>query len=160
MYLPEAGSSMGFDQQQQRSFPCQIESLPLWIGHAGDSRAFRDIFASGIRAIVQLALEEPPVQPPRELVYLRFPLLDGPGNDPQLLHLVIDVTAMLVQRKVPTLVCCGAGMSRSPVIAAAALTTTLGLPFEKCLGKMLEGRPADVSPGLLAEVRAALGDQN
>jgi hypothetical protein len=110
----------------------------------------------GIRVLVQLGIEEPPVQPPRELVYLRFPLLDGPGNDPDLLGLAIHLVAALIQQRIPTIVCCGAGMSRSPAVAAAALSVALDSPFGECLRKVLEGRPADVSPGLLADVRAAL----
>ncbi len=64
----------------------QIKPHAIWIGHAGDGRAFRDIFDNGIRAIVQLAMEEPPIQTPRELVYLRFPLIDGAGNGRDILR--------------------------------------------------------------------------
>ena len=100
----------------------QIKPHPIWIGHAGDGRAFRAIFDAGIRAIVQLAVEEPPIQPPRELIYQRYPLLDGEGNDRAVLRLAIEAVAGLMEAVVPTLVCCGAGMSRSPGIAAAALS--------------------------------------
>ena len=84
---------------------------------------FREILDKGIKAIVQLAMEEPPLQPPRELVYLRFPLLDGTGNDPNMLHLAISCVATLIRQGTPTLVCCGGGMSRSPAVVAAALST-------------------------------------
>src|SRR5438128_271779 len=93
----------------------------LWLGHAGDGRDFRRLFDSGIKALIDLAMEEPPTQPPRELIYCRFPLLDGAGNDAQLLLLATQTVMALLQRHVPTLVCCANGMSRSPAIAAAAL---------------------------------------
>jgi hypothetical protein len=64
----------------------QIKPHLVWVGHAGDGRAFQSIFANGIRAIVQLAIEEPTIQAPRELVYMRFPLLDGEGNDRDLIR--------------------------------------------------------------------------
>jgi hypothetical protein len=130
----------------------QITPYPLWVGHAGDGRAFQEIFGRGIKAIVQLALEEPPLQSPRELVYLRFPLLDGSGNAPTVLHLAISCVATLMQHGTPTLVCCGAGMSRSPAIVAAALATVEGADVELCLRRIIESHPADVSPGLWEEV--------
>jgi hypothetical protein len=66
----------------------QIYPYPIWVGHAGDGRAFQDVFGKEIRAIVQLAAEEPALAPPRDLIVYRFPLLDGAGNDPDLLHLL------------------------------------------------------------------------
>ena len=58
----------------------QIQPHRLWVGHAGDSRDFRALFGAGIEAVVQLAVDEPTVATPRELVSCRFPLLDGIGN--------------------------------------------------------------------------------
>lgn len=81
----------------------QITPYRLWVGHAGDGRAFQAVFDKGIKVIVQLALEEPPLQPPRELVYLRFPLLDGSGNDLNLLRPAINCVAILLKEGSPTL---------------------------------------------------------
>src|SRR5258708_1657799 len=75
----------------------------------------------GLEAVVRRAGEDPPLQPPRELIYCRFPLLDGSGNRGELLSVAVRTVGTLLERKLPTLVCCGAGMSRSPAIAAAAL---------------------------------------
>jgi protein-tyrosine phosphatase len=136
----------------------QIMPHPIWIGHAGDGRAFRAIFDAGIRAVVQLAVEEPPIQPPRELIYQRYPLLDGEGNDRAVLRLAIDAVAGLIQAGIPTLVCCGAGMSRSPSIAAAALSAAFRLDLEEALRTVVQHRPADVSPALLHEIKATLLD--
>jgi protein-tyrosine phosphatase len=130
----------------------QITPYPLWIGHTGDSRAFREVFERGIKVIVQLALEEPPLQPPRELIYLRFPLLDGNWNDANLLHLAIRCVAVLMQRGMPTLVGCGAGMSRSPAIVAAALATVEHAELEECLERVTQLHPADLSPGFWEDV--------
>ena len=49
----------------------------------------RIFLKAGIEAIVQVALEELPLQPPRELVYLRFPLSDGGCNHAELINLAI-----------------------------------------------------------------------
>src|SRR5262245_49366595 len=99
----------------------QIQPHYLWLGHAGDGRNAAEMFRLEIQAVVQLALEEPVLSLPREILYFRVPLIDGPGNAPELLALAVNMTARLVALKVPTLVCCGAGLSRSPAIAAAAL---------------------------------------
>ena len=59
------------------------EVLPerLWIGNALDARNPRSLFDAGIAAVVDLAYEEEPAVLPRRMVYCRFPLIDGEGND-------------------------------------------------------------------------------
>ena len=95
--------------------------IPLWLGHAADAQDFKRILDLEITALVQLAAEEAPLQPPRELIYCRFPLVDGPGNDASLLSLAITTLANLLEKRKSVLVCCGAGLSRSPAVAAAVL---------------------------------------
>ena len=130
----------------------QIFPRRLWIGHAGDGRDFQNIFDNDIKAIVQLATEEPPLQPPRELIYLRFPLVDSSGNDPFILDLAISCVTTLIQKEMPTLVCCSGGMSRSPAIVAAALAAVEHVDYEASLKWIIESHPADVSPGLWQEI--------
>jgi hypothetical protein len=60
----------------------QIVPYPLWVGHAGDARDTGALLATGLLAVVDLALAEPPVPVTRELAYCRFPMVDGPGNPP------------------------------------------------------------------------------
>lgn len=121
----------------------------LWIGNASDRR---DATSFGIEAVVDLALEEPPAQYPRALVYCRFPLIDGAGNSTAVLQAAIETTAVFVRSQVPTLVSCGAGMSRSPAIIAAALATIEGCSLHAALLRVAGSQPHDVSPGFLAEV--------
>jgi protein-tyrosine phosphatase len=132
----------------------QILPYYLWLGHAGDGREYHQIFDAGIRAIVQLAEEELPLQPPRELIYCRFPLVDGPGNELKVLHLATVTVANLLERHVPTLVCCGGGMSRSPAIAAAALAMVAQKEPDECLKQITEHQPHDVVPGFWNEVKS------
>jgi hypothetical protein len=138
----------------------RIEPYQLWIGHAGDGRAYQEAADRGIRAIVQVAITELPLQPPREFVYCRIPLLDGCGNDPGLLELAIGSVATLIQRGIPTLICCAAGMSRSPAIAAAAIAQAESLDLDECLRRVTNFRVADVSPGLWADIRRAVAERN
>jgi hypothetical protein len=131
----------------------QILPHPLWIGHAGDGRDYRRLFDHGIRAVVQLAVEEPPLQPPRELVYLRFPLHDGAENPDGLLELAIGALVSLLRQRLRTLACCGAGMSRAPAVASVAVGLVTGEPAEEVLKRVLTGRPGDVSPVLWDQLR-------
>jgi hypothetical protein len=134
----------------------QIQPQKLWIGHAGDGRDSRLLHDSGIEAVVCLALEESIPQFPRELLCCRFPLLDGLGNNSSVLKMAIQTTISLIRNQIPTLVCCGAGMSRSPAIAAAALSIVLHQPPQNALAGIHHITPSDVSPGLWSEVIAAL----
>ena len=76
----------------------QIADHPVWIGHAGDGRAFRGLFAQGIRAVVQVAAEEPPIPVPRDMILYRFPRLCA-GNDPEMLALAIGAVVVLFSGK-------------------------------------------------------------
>jgi protein-tyrosine phosphatase len=134
----------------------QILSHSLWLGHAREGRDFRQLFDAGIQALVELALEEPPAPPPRELIYCRFPLQDGVGNSPRMLFLAIRTVAALLRRRVPTLVCCATGMSRAPAVAAAALALLKKQSPEEWLQRVLEHHPGDVSPGLWQEITRVL----
>ncbi len=130
----------------------QILPYPIWVGHAGEGRDFRRVFDAGIKALVQLAVEEPPPQPPRELVCCHFPLVDGNGNDAVILALAIRAVAALVRARLPTLVICNAGVSRAPAVVAAALALAHGEPLEECLKHVVRYHRSDVSPGFWSEV--------
>ena len=97
----------------------------LWLGNALEAREPKQLFDRGIRAVVDVALEETPATLPRSLVYCRFPLNDGGGNDKALLLQTVQTIADLLCRSVPTLIACSAGMSRSPTLAAFALAAHL-----------------------------------
>jgi protein-tyrosine phosphatase len=134
----------------------QIPPHPLWLGHAGDGRDLRAIFAAGIRARVEVAAEEAPAPTPRDLIACRFPLVDGDGNDPAVIALALYTLAGLLKQKIPTLVCCGAGMSRSPALAAGSLALLAGEHPEDCLRHVVSHRPADVVPALWHEIVVAV----
>ncbi|HWG43488.1 MAG TPA: hypothetical protein VN688_11935 [Gemmataceae bacterium] len=134
----------------------QLPGFSLWLGHAGDVRALRAVLSAGILAVVDLALNEPPAHITRELVYCRFPLVDGSGNPPWLLTAAIDCVTSLLRSDTPTLVACGAGMNRSPAIAAAAIARVRHCSPEEALLLVSESGPVDVSPGLWNDVQGIL----
>ena len=132
----------------------RIDGHPLWIGTARDARAIKEVLDAGIEAIVDLAVMCEPVKPPRELVYLRFPLADGGGNPPWLICAAVHAVEGLVRLGVPTLVACDGGMSRSVVIATAALwARTPEQSPDDVLRRITEGGPADVHPALWNDVK-------
>jgi protein-tyrosine phosphatase len=134
----------------------QVSGQSLWLGHVGDLRDPRAVLAASIEAVVELADSEQMAILPRELVRCRFPLSDGGINPPWLLRMAADSVAALLQAGVPTLVCCASGMCRSVLIAAGGLAVAEGRSLDEALAAVVGSGPADVSPGLLAQLRGAL----
>jgi protein-tyrosine phosphatase len=135
----------------------RIDGHQLWIGTARDARDIKAVLDAGIEAVVDLAALCEPVKPTRELVYLRFPLVDGEGNPPWLVSAAVHAVAELVRLRVPTLVACDGGMSRSVVIAAAAMGPVHVSPDE-ALRLIAATGPADVHPALWDEVKRHVSD--
>ncbi|AWM37730.1 protein phosphatase [Gemmata obscuriglobus] len=133
----------------------QVSGFSLWVGNVADGRDLRAVLSAGVEAVVDLALNEPPSAPTRELVYCRFPLVDGAGNPSWLLRTAVETVAGLLRAHIPTLVFCGAGMSRSPAVSAVALSLAFHrLPVD-CLELVTRSGPCDVSAGLWSELLAA-----
>ena len=130
----------------------QIAHYWLWLGNRGDLADLRRIQDEGIRGVIDLAREEAIPRLSRDLLYCRFPLIDGTGNDPWLLVSAIRTAAHLIKLELPTLVVCSTGSSRAPAIVAAAISSiTLRHPAT-CLRMVSEQVPHDVSPGLWKEI--------
>lgn len=130
-----------------------VHSNLLHVGNALDARDLRLLYDNGIRAVVDLAINEPPAQLGRELVYCRFPLNDGDGNSNALITLAIRTIASLIRHQTPTLVACSAGMSRAPSIAAGSISLLTGRDTDECLMQLITDAPNDVSPILWAHVK-------
>src|SRR5262245_37055634 len=134
----------------------QVAGRLLWVGHAGDTRDPRSVMAAGIEAVLELADNEPFAALPRELIRCRFPLSDGGSNPPWLLRLAAESVAALLRAGVPTLVCCGGGMSRSVCVAAAGVALAESRPLDEALRAVAGLGPAGGSAGMLAQLRSAL----
>jgi hypothetical protein len=134
----------------------QISPYPVWIGYDAEGHDFSRVLDEGVEALVDLAAEEPTRAGPRDLIACRFPLIDGSGNRPELLVLAVQTVAGLVAAGVPTLVCCSAGLSRSPAVVAAALSLHLGETPQSCLKRVTSHHPSDVAPRLWADILGIL----
>ena len=130
----------------------EITPRQLWNGHAMDVRDNRQLHDAGVVAIVDLAYEEPCAQLSRDMLYCRFPLIDGADNSRHLIVTTLTTTASLIRNEIPTLVACSAGMSRSPCILAAALAIVHGKSPEDCLQQLVNGHPHDISSQLWKDV--------
>lgn len=126
----------------------KINDYQLWIGHSGDLTDPGLFEREGIKALIHVALEEKLPQLSRELLYCHFPIVDGAGNSQQLIAVALDTTVALLRASVPTLVCCSAGMSRSPCIAAGALAIINSCEPSQSLSLVLRDQPHDISPAL------------
>jgi protein-tyrosine phosphatase len=127
----------------------------LWLGNSMDLRDPRRLHDAGICAIVDLAFEELPPQLARDFIYCRFPLVDGGGNSRELLAVTLCQTVALIQRHIPTLAACGAGLSRSVSLVATALAIINSRSPDDCLKELVENQPRDVSPILWADMKMA-----
>lgn len=127
----------------------------LWIGNAFDARDTPRLLAAGVEAVVDLAMEEPPCTLSREMVYGRFPIVDGKGNSPAVITAAIDMATTFLRASTPLLIACGGGMSRAPTIAASALAIAEGANPDDMLRNIAALGPHDVSPVLWAEIEQA-----
>lgn len=129
----------------------------LWIGNAHDIRPWQVDAEGRVEAIVDLAADEPIAQVPRDMVYVRLPLTDGEANPPGRVRLAIATVAGLLADDLGTLVCCSAGMSRSPAIAAAAIAIVERLEVDVVLNSRFSNVPHDFSPGFWQAVVQQVG---
>lgn len=135
-----------------------IPSTTLWLGHTGDVEHLQTLLDGGNAAVVDVAANEPLAWMPRDTIYCRFPLFDGMGNSLPLLRLAITTLAGLLQGQFSTLVYCSAGVSRSPALAAAALSLLEGKSPVEWLQKIASLKPVDVHPAFWNEVETVLAD--
>ena len=103
---------------------------------------------SGATAIGQ----ETPAQLPRQLIYCRFPLNDGGGNDATVLLQTVQTLVDFLHADNRTIIACSAGMSRSPTIAAFALAAHLSQEPEEVIGRIADIKPLELKAALWNEV--------
>jgi protein-tyrosine phosphatase len=130
----------------------QIQPNLLWVGHAFDVREPRPLFEAEIAAVVDVAFEEQPAQLPRQLIYCRFPLNDGGGNDASVLLQTVQTIVDLIGCGTRTMVACSAGMSRSPTLAAFALAAHLNQTPEDVISRIADVKSLEVNGTLWNDV--------
>ncbi len=126
----------------------QISNLGLWLGNAADGRDLVAISQTEIHSVVQLAVEEPVPELLRSLHFFRIPLHDGAGNDAESLQFALNTIRDLIRLQRRTLICCSAGLSRSPAVAACGMALAEDRAPAECLGEIGRLVRTDISPGL------------
>lgn len=94
----------------------------LWIGNARDIRPLQVDHSINIAAVIDFAIDEAIATLPCEIVYCRIPIIDGANHSKSVIRLAFDTVASLLGLEIALLVCCSAGLSRSPAIAAAGIS--------------------------------------
>lgn len=130
----------------------------LWIGNCADGRNVDGLRSLGIEAVVDLAAEELSALLPRDFVYLRMPLVDGGDNTDEVIRLAVETTRLSVQAAHRTLICCSAGLSRLPLVAAAVASLEKGESLETVLGQINQLGPLDPSSQLLSHLKRILDE--
>lgn len=103
------------------------------------------LFDAGIAAIVDVAIEESTAQPPRQLIYCRFPLNNGGGNESGVLRQTVQTVVDLLAVSTRVLVTCSAGMSRAPTIAAFSLAAYLDQSPDMVISRIVNTRSLAVN---------------
>ena len=134
----------------------KLPTYRIWLGNALDAANLRGVLDLGVELIVDLAANEIPPKIMRDLTYCRIPLHDSLGNSEWQLRLAIDTVRLAIAKNVPTLVCCSAGMSRTPVIAAAAIALQTQQDFRHTLEDLVAGVPHDVSAAFVTDILALI----
>ncbi len=124
----------------------------LYIGDALSARDLKLIYDHKLVAVVDLAADEAPATLGRDIIYCRFPLHDDGSNDEAMVSASIQCLHSLLQCSFRTLVACSAGMSRSPLVGAGAVSLLTGDSLQDCLHLITTDAPHDVSPSLLFTV--------
>jgi protein-tyrosine phosphatase len=124
----------------------------LWVGNAADGRDINLVCQAQFDVVVDLAIEEPPICLPRELSYFRIPLEDGGEDDLRRVISAIRTIAFSITQEMNTLVCCSAGLSRSPAIAAAAIAIKFAKNLDQSLREVASAKRCDVTPMLWRSV--------
>jgi predicted protein tyrosine phosphatase len=142
------------DNHRSASLIREIYGDLVFLGNALDARDLRGLHDHRIEAVVDLAINEPPAQPARDMIYCRFPLVDGDGNSNAIIEAALRCLLALIENNVRTVVSCSAGMSRSPAVAAAAIAIVTGCSPDETLVMITRNAPHDVSPILWSRITA------
>ena len=144
------------DRLKKNGIMTELIPQLLWVGVVHESRDLRRLYELGIEAVVDFAASEHPATLGRDMVYVRIPISDGIGNSRELLKLCVLAVEQLLRDGRPTLVVCGASLSRSPAIAAVAWARWQQTAPESILKDVAQRHQCNISPGLWSELLNAM----
>ena len=126
----------------------------LAVGAIEDAMRPQRLLRAGIGGV--LALNRfPSLTHVPALEWVRVTLIDGAGNQPDVILGAIEALEALLRRH-RVLVHCDEGLSRAPFVAACSLARQDGLSFDEALALVTRRHPAArIDPALLALPRTA-----
>lgn len=101
----------------------------LYVGDKLDAVSAEALRAAGITAVLNVA-QEVMEAPPRSIRSLKVGLRDEPSEDRYMIKLAANTLRGLLGGAETVLVHCAAGMSRSPYVAAMAISQIDGYGFD------------------------------
>lgn len=134
----------------------RVPESRLLLGTSEDLKDIRTVLGEGISAIIDLGIEEPVPLLPRATNYCRLTLSDDGENDPATVAAAIRMAATFLAGDHDVLICCHAGLSRSPSVAAAALAITRGQSASHALCMLGGLKRTDVSAAFWNQVVTVL----
>ncbi len=129
-----------------------IPNTNIWIGNASDLRDIPSVLNNGVAAIIDLAAEEPFPTIPRATSYCRFALTDDGENNAADIQAAILAASTFVSVGLAIAICCSAGLSRSPSVAAATMSFISGDSLVASLELVSAVKHIDVSPAFWNQV--------
>ena len=111
----------------------------LFVGAVEDATDESSLESHGITTIVSLTHETPSPTTP-DLTICSVPLTDGPQNSREQFAKAVEETVAALAADGSVLVHCSAGASRSPTVAATALTLSQDMELEDTLQQVADNR--------------------
>ncbi len=137
-----------------------IPNSDIWLGNTSDLRDIRSVLKHGVTAIIDLAIEDPLPTIPRATTYCRFMITDDGENNPANIHAAILAASAFVSGGHVAAICCSAGLSRSPSIAAATMSYISGDSPTATLELVSAVKHIDVNPAFWNQVVDVLLDMD
>lgn len=122
----------------------------LFVGTESDAENASVLRKHGVDVVVSLTHGD--TDPGGNVTCVDVPMVDGPQNDPEVF---VEAVRKVVERRESgrtVLIHCSAGASRSPAVAAAALTGLSDKSLNEAFSQVLRQRPtADPHDGLIRQ---------
>ncbi len=114
----------------------------LYVGSIEDAGDQSLLERRRISVILSLTHTEPDPGFPSAVTVVRFPMLDGPRNDRETFARAVSEAVTRWEAGNRVLIHCSAGASRSPAVAAAAISLSTDRPVETAFRQLKQRRPA------------------
>ena len=129
----------------------------VWLGGTSDAQDIKAVKENGIKAIINLRTTRLRGVEGCDMHW--HPLIDWYGNHPEMFADAVNKLIQLQKDKVPTLVHCHMGISRSPTVLATWFALDTGITFDEAIDVIRKMRPF-IMPceGLRDLAKAYLGE--